>query len=236
MHAPSPAPSRRAVARQVYAEFGLAGFWNGTAASLIMVVNPTLQYALYEWLQAARGRLRCLGWERGGSGERVGPHEGLVQSWGAVVCGAAMEHMLLAGHAASSRVAAPPPKPTVQARRQGRRPRPRLGPRGLPAVGAGQGRRHAGHLPDDEHQDTHVSAGLRRAALRCAWGGAALGYGWHVPDPTPRPWPCPAVTNLATCEPLSSGPLPAPCPRTGTRPAAATAARTTPTSWPPWRR
>ncbi|KAI7843799.1 hypothetical protein COHA_002697 [Chlorella ohadii] len=47
-----------AVARQVYSEYGLAGFWNGTAASLIMVINPTLQYALYEWLQAARAKLR----------------------------------------------------------------------------------------------------------------------------------------------------------------------------------
>jgi adenine nucleotide transporter 17 len=43
----------------VYREYGLPGFWNGTAASLIMVVNPTLQYALYEWLLAARAKLRC---------------------------------------------------------------------------------------------------------------------------------------------------------------------------------
>lgn len=49
-HMPSPAPTcpphppnQQAVARQVYAEYGLPGFWNGTAASLIMVVNPTLQ-------------------------------------------------------------------------------------------------------------------------------------------------------------------------------------------------
>ncbi|PRW56204.1 peroxisomal nicotinamide adenine dinucleotide carrier [Chlorella sorokiniana] len=50
-----------AVARQVYSEYGLAGFWNGTAASLVMVINPTLQYALYEWLQAARAKLRRSG-------------------------------------------------------------------------------------------------------------------------------------------------------------------------------
>lgn len=31
------------MARQVYGDYGLAGFWNGTAASLIMVINPTLQ-------------------------------------------------------------------------------------------------------------------------------------------------------------------------------------------------
>ncbi|KAL4426979.1 hypothetical protein ABPG77_009540 [Micractinium sp. CCAP 211/92] len=55
---PAPRASIAAVARQIYAEFGLPGFWNGTAASLIMVINPTIQYALYEWLQAARAKLR----------------------------------------------------------------------------------------------------------------------------------------------------------------------------------
>ncbi|KDD71669.1 hypothetical protein H632_c4593p0, partial [Helicosporidium sp. ATCC 50920] len=38
------------VARSVWSEYGLGGFWNGCAASLVMVVNPTTQYALYEWL------------------------------------------------------------------------------------------------------------------------------------------------------------------------------------------
>ena len=95
LHMPSIA---NAVARQVYGEYGLVGFWNGTAASLIMVrthtvpahvclkraagalvasaaacplpavhcplpllqvINPTLQYTLYERLSAARARLRC---------------------------------------------------------------------------------------------------------------------------------------------------------------------------------
>ncbi|EFN58748.1 hypothetical protein CHLNCDRAFT_140450 [Chlorella variabilis] len=60
-------PGIVAVARQVYSEYGVPGFWNGTAASLVMVVNPTLQYALYEWLQAARARLRQ---QRGG---KAGP-------------------------------------------------------------------------------------------------------------------------------------------------------------------
>lgn len=55
---PPARPSILAVARQVYLEFGLPGFWNGTAASLIMVINPTIQYALYEWLQTARAKLR----------------------------------------------------------------------------------------------------------------------------------------------------------------------------------
>jgi adenine nucleotide transporter 17 len=53
-----PAPGPVAVAREVYAEYGLGGFWNGVAASLVMVINPTIQYAFYEWLVAARGRVK----------------------------------------------------------------------------------------------------------------------------------------------------------------------------------
>ena len=50
-----------AVVRQVYGDYGLAGFWKGCGASLVMVVNPTLQYAMYEWLQRLRAQqqLRC---------------------------------------------------------------------------------------------------------------------------------------------------------------------------------
>ncbi|KAI3436859.1 hypothetical protein D9Q98_006269 [Chlorella vulgaris] len=51
-------PGMLAVVRQVYGEYGVGGFWNGAAASLVMVVNPTLQYALYEWLLQARSKLR----------------------------------------------------------------------------------------------------------------------------------------------------------------------------------
>ncbi len=55
-HPPSPCPPNRAVARQVYSEYGLAGFWNGTAASLIMVINPTLQVAqARSWAGAGAG-------------------------------------------------------------------------------------------------------------------------------------------------------------------------------------
>lgn len=53
-----PAPGPVAVAREVYSEYGLGGFWNGVAASLVMVINPTIQYAFYEWLVAARSRVR----------------------------------------------------------------------------------------------------------------------------------------------------------------------------------
>lgn len=45
------------VAREVWREYGVGGFWNGCGASLVMVINPTLQYALYEWLLATRARV-----------------------------------------------------------------------------------------------------------------------------------------------------------------------------------
>lgn len=47
-----------AVIREVFHEYGVPGFWNGCQASLVMVINPTLQYTLYEWLAGIRARLR----------------------------------------------------------------------------------------------------------------------------------------------------------------------------------
>ncbi|GAX85544.1 hypothetical protein CEUSTIGMA_g12959.t1 [Chlamydomonas eustigma] len=40
------------VAKQVFKDFGIPGFWKGLAPSLVMVLNPTMQYILYEWLTA----------------------------------------------------------------------------------------------------------------------------------------------------------------------------------------
>ncbi|MEW5297348.1 MAG: hypothetical protein WDW36_000562 [Sanguina aurantia] len=40
------------VARQLYAENGIRGFWKGIWPALLMVLNPTLQYILYEQLIA----------------------------------------------------------------------------------------------------------------------------------------------------------------------------------------
>lgn len=40
--------------REVLHDYGPLGFWNGVGASLLMVVNPTLQYALYEYLLSVR--------------------------------------------------------------------------------------------------------------------------------------------------------------------------------------
>lgn len=41
-----------AVARQVYRDQGLAGFFKGLMPSMVMVVNPTIQYIIYESLVA----------------------------------------------------------------------------------------------------------------------------------------------------------------------------------------
>lgn len=54
----SKTPGMLAVAREVISEYGLGGFWNGVGASLVMVINPTIQYALYERLLSTRTRMR----------------------------------------------------------------------------------------------------------------------------------------------------------------------------------
>lgn len=55
---PTHAPSALAIIREVLHEYGPLGFWNGCSASLVMVINPTLQYSLYEWLLRVRARTR----------------------------------------------------------------------------------------------------------------------------------------------------------------------------------
>lgn len=52
-------PPAIAVIREVLHEYGPMGFWNGCQASLVMVINPTLQYTLYEWLSGMRARVRA---------------------------------------------------------------------------------------------------------------------------------------------------------------------------------
>jgi len=47
------------ISMDLYREEGPTAFWKGLAPALVMVVNPTLQYMLYEWLTA-----RLLGWRR----------------------------------------------------------------------------------------------------------------------------------------------------------------------------
>jgi adenine nucleotide transporter 17 len=62
--------SPAAVARQVYAEGGIAAFWRGTGASLVMVSNPVVQFAVFEWLMArAAARARA----RAGPGGKAAP-------------------------------------------------------------------------------------------------------------------------------------------------------------------
>eukprot|EP00889_Picochlorum_renovo_P008682 jgi/Picre1/35712/NNA_003172.t1 len=50
-------PNALSVIKSIFSEYGLGGFWNGVGASLIMVINPTIQYALYEWLMSVRARI-----------------------------------------------------------------------------------------------------------------------------------------------------------------------------------
>jgi len=53
-----------AVARQVYRDHGLAGFFKGLMPSMVMVVNPTIQYILYESLVARALELRRCGFTK----------------------------------------------------------------------------------------------------------------------------------------------------------------------------
>jgi hypothetical protein len=65
---PPPPATALGVIREVYGEYGLPGFWKGVEASLVMVINPSIQYALYEWLRSGRARLRS---SQGAKGERL---------------------------------------------------------------------------------------------------------------------------------------------------------------------
>ena len=47
-----------AVARQVYRDHGVAGFFKGLMPSMVMVVNPTIQYIIYEGLVARALEMR----------------------------------------------------------------------------------------------------------------------------------------------------------------------------------
>lgn len=54
----SSPPTPLAVAKMVYKEYGISGFWNGVTASLVMVINPTIQYAMYEWLMSLNKNMK----------------------------------------------------------------------------------------------------------------------------------------------------------------------------------
>lgn len=51
--------STLAVAKQVYKDHGVSGFFKGLMPSMVMVVNPTIQYIIYESLVAHALELRC---------------------------------------------------------------------------------------------------------------------------------------------------------------------------------
>lgn len=52
LHRHKQGMSTVAVARQVYRDQGLPGFFKGLMPSMVMVVNPTIQYIIYESLVA----------------------------------------------------------------------------------------------------------------------------------------------------------------------------------------
>lgn len=59
------------VARGIYTQAGLAGFYKGLGPSLVMVVNPTVQYIMYEWLAAYALALRRRATAAGGQAARL---------------------------------------------------------------------------------------------------------------------------------------------------------------------
>jgi len=54
--------STLAVAKQVYKDHGVSGFFKGLMPSMVMVVNPTIQYIIYESLVAHALDLRYVCW------------------------------------------------------------------------------------------------------------------------------------------------------------------------------
>jgi adenine nucleotide transporter 17 len=80
--------STLSVVRQMYQDQGLGGFFKGLAPSMIMVINPTIQYILYESLVA-----RALEWQRSSRAARVqtrhgaGPAAAAVQRHGGAAAG-----------------------------------------------------------------------------------------------------------------------------------------------------
>ncbi|KAL2392847.1 hypothetical protein ABEF93_001801 [Exophiala dermatitidis] len=48
---PFHVPSAREIARDIYAEKGLTGFWSGYSASLVLTLNPSITFGLFETLK-----------------------------------------------------------------------------------------------------------------------------------------------------------------------------------------
>ncbi|EXJ93098.1 hypothetical protein A1O3_01654 [Capronia epimyces CBS 606.96] len=48
---PFQVPGARQIAREIYAEKGLAGFWSGYSASLVLTLNPSITFGLFETLK-----------------------------------------------------------------------------------------------------------------------------------------------------------------------------------------
>ncbi len=78
---PAPEPEGAlAVCRRVWAEGGAPAFWKGLLPSLILVVNPAVQYMLFEALTARALRVQAA--RRGGGPSGGAPGLGLAGTFG----------------------------------------------------------------------------------------------------------------------------------------------------------
>eukprot|EP00879_Flechtneria_rotunda_P002893 GHRR01003109.1.p1 GENE.GHRR01003109.1~~GHRR01003109.1.p1 ORF type:complete len:345 (+),score=94.33 GHRR01003109.1:315-1349(+) len=73
-----PDISTLAVVRQIYREDGIAGFFKGLMPSVVMVVNPTIQYILYESLVARLLELRSKARRYSHSNAKQRQHTGMA--------------------------------------------------------------------------------------------------------------------------------------------------------------
>lgn len=70
----------------MYADQGLGGFFKGLAPSMIMVINPTIQYILYESLVA-----RALEWQRSRRAAHAAPRHAAGPAAAATAAAAAVQ-------------------------------------------------------------------------------------------------------------------------------------------------
>ncbi|WIA37555.1 hypothetical protein OEZ86_014462 [Tetradesmus obliquus] len=81
-----PGMSTLSVVRQMYTDQGLGGFFKGLAPSMIMVINPTIQYILYESLVA-----RALEWQRSRRAAHAAPRHAAGPAAAATAAAAAVQ-------------------------------------------------------------------------------------------------------------------------------------------------
>lgn len=67
-----PPPTAASVSRQIWQQDGITGFWKGLMPSLILVVNPAVQYMLFEGLMTRALKLRIKQQQRTGAAPAKG--------------------------------------------------------------------------------------------------------------------------------------------------------------------